>query len=85
MSHFKRLSSKLREIAYEMEVFGIQKEAVAPRLYEYEIDGVKFYMDKKVVRGVRLPIGLAKWTRHFYPVNGALSKALSDEEESKKG
>lgn len=86
MSKFEKLASEIREIAYELEVFGVEKEAktaAAPRLYEYEIDGFKFYLDEKNTNGIRLPVGKAKYTKNYYTTGGQLAKALNEESVEK--
>lgn len=76
-----KLAKEIESVAYEMDVFGIQKEAQTPRLYEYEYEGMKFYTDKRLPQGIRLPAGKAKFTKNFYTVGGSLAKDLNEQEE----
>jgi hypothetical protein len=78
MSKFEKLASEIRKLAYELEVFGVEKTATANKLYEYEIDGFKFYSSEKMPSGIRLPVGKAKYTKNFYNTTGELAKVLED-------
>lgn len=81
MSKLVKLAKEIEKIAYELEVFGVKKEAASPKLFEYEYEGMKFYTDKKMPQGIRLPAGKAKFTKNFYTVSGALAKDLKEDEE----
>ena len=80
MSKFEKLASEIRELAYELEIFGVDSDKVAAvsKLYEYEIEGFKFYTDEKVPSGIRLPVGKAKYTKNFYNTTGELAKVLEE-------
>lgn len=75
-----KLAKEIETIAYELDVFGIEKEAATPRLFEYEYEGIKFYTDKRMPQGIRLPAGKAKFTKNYYTVGGSLAKDLKEEE-----
>jgi len=81
MNKLSALAQEIEKIAYELDVFGVQKEAAQPRLYEYEYEGMKFYMEEKKPQGVRLPAGKALFTKKFYPVSGALAKDLKEDSD----
>lgn len=76
-----KLAKEIETVAYELDVFGIQKEAQTPRLYEYEFEGMTFYTDKRMPQGIRLPAGKAKFTKNYYAVGGSLAKDLKEEEQ----
>jgi len=84
MYKFEKLASEIRELAYELEVFGVEKTAAANKLYEYEIEGFKFYSSEKMPSGIRLPVGKAKYTKNFFTTTGELSKVLDESVETKK-
>lgn len=77
-----KLAKEIETVAYELDVFGIRKEAQSPRLYEYEYEGIKFYTDKRLPQGIRLPAGKAKFTKNYYMVGGSLAKDLKEEDAS---
>jgi hypothetical protein len=83
MNKFEKLASEIRELAYELEVFGVETDKVAAtsKLYEYEIDGFKFYTDEKMPSGIRLPVGKAKYTKNYFSTSGQLAKALDEERD----
>jgi hypothetical protein len=82
MSKLVKLAKEIEKIAYELEVFGVQKEAASPKLFEYEYEGMKFYTDKKMPQGIRLPAGKAKFTKNYYTVSGSLAKDLKEGEDA---
>lgn len=65
------------------EAFGL-KAAATPKLYEYEYDGMKFYTDKRMPQGIRLPAGKAKFTKSYFTVSGALGKEIAENKEAGK-
>jgi hypothetical protein len=74
---FKKLAKKINDIADKLD-----KYSSASKLYEYEIEGFKFYSSEKMPSGIRLPVGKAEFTKNFFNTTGELSKSL---EESNKG
>jgi hypothetical protein len=81
MNKLMKLAQEIESVAYELDVFGVHKEAAAPRLFEYEYEGMKFYTDKRLPQGIRLPAGKAKYTKNYFTVAGSLAKELKEDEE----
>ena len=79
MNKIAEIAERIREVAYEIETFGIAKQATPSRLYKYELDGFVFYTAERNPQGFRLPTGRAKWTKEYFPVSGQLSKEIKDE------
>jgi len=75
------LSQQIKEIAYELETFGVHKEATPTRLYKYIVDDFVFYSDKRIPNGFRVPTGRAKWTKEYFPVSGTLAKEIRGDED----
>jgi hypothetical protein len=70
----KKLANNIREIATKLD-----KYSSASKLYEYEIDGFKFYSSEKMPSGIRLPVGKAEFTKNFFNTTGELSKSLEED------
>lgn len=79
MNKLMKIAKEIETVAYELDVFGVQKEAAAPRLYEYEYEGMTFYTDKRLPQGIRLPAGKAKFTKNYFTVSGSLAKELKED------
>lgn len=81
MNKLMKLAKEIETVAYELDVFGVQKEAASPKLYEYEYEGMKFYTDKRMPQGIRLPAGKAQYTKNYFTVSGAIAKELKEDED----
>jgi hypothetical protein len=73
-----RITSKIKNIELKKSKINQEKIAASARLYEYELNGLIFYIDEKITSGVRVSSGKAKYTNNFYTVSGELSKVLNE-------